>query len=544
MAADYDRLFQPSDGAEASDAAGTDFDIDGPPPMPPTPPMLSNLPKPNGQAAPPPMPVEWAPPNRPERPPMPVDYHRPVGAGEVTAAPDEANVFPDYDTDGPPPMPPSRPMLPNVPKPNGKPTPPPMPIDWTPPSQPESPPNRPESPVTPTESPPAAPCARSPVPPEHPRHARHSRPGPGDAPDPQPVQHAKSQHSHRAASPNGNGKAAGPSVLLGPPARTADGAPAETRRRPEPVAVQADPTPIIQRAPVTKPVSRRGWRRRVHTLTRINVGLSRDEKYEFELQNRIRRTVRGSYEIGVLGLKGGVGKTAVTAAVGSTFAQLRGDRILAVDANPVSGNLADRVGRQTTATIADLMANRALSHYNDVRAHTSINAVALEVLSAAEYNGARPRLGAEDWKRAIAMVPRYYNLVLADCGGDLVGPAARGVLAAASGLVIMSSATADGARQAAIALDWLRNNGFHDLLNRACVVVNHVAPRTSKKAADDVVRKFQECAPPGRVIVLPWDEHIAAGTEIHIDQLSAAYRRRITELAAALSDDFDRGERR
>jgi MinD-like ATPase involved in chromosome partitioning or flagellar assembly len=71
-----------------------------------------------------------------------------------------------------------------------------------------------------------------------------------------------------------------------------------------------------------------------------------------------------------------------------------------------------------------------------------------------------------------------------------------------------------------------------------------VAPETSKQAADDVVREFQQCVPPGRVIVLPWDEHIAAGTEIHVDQLSAAYRRRITELAAALSDDFDRSERR
>mgnify|MGYP006915279485 CR=1 FL=1 len=49
---------------------------------------------------------------------------------------------------------------------------------------------------------------------------------------------------------------------------------------------------------------------------------------------------------------------------------------------------------------------------------------------------------------------------------------------------------------------------------------------------------------PGRVVVLPWDKHIAAGSDIQFDLLSKTYQRRITELAAALSDDFDRLERR
>src|SRR5262249_30724300 len=120
--------------------------------------------------------------------------------------------------------------------------------------------------------------------------------------------------------------------------------------------------------PAAKLVPQRGWRRGVYALTRINFGLSRDEKYEIELRTRIRRRLRGSYEIGVVGLKGGAGKTTVTAALGSVFAQVRGDRILAVDADQAAGNLADRVGRQSAATIADLLANDALSHYNDIRA--------------------------------------------------------------------------------------------------------------------------------------------------------------------------------
>ena len=46
------------------------------------------------------------------------------------------------------------------------------------------------------------------------------------------------------------------------------------------------------------------------------------------------------------------------------------------------------------------------------------------------------------------------------------------------------------------------------------------------------------------VVVLPWDKHIAAGTEIQLDLLGRTFQRRILELAAGLSDDFDRLERR
>ena len=41
--------------------------------------------------------------------------------------------------------------------------------------------------------------------------------------------------------------------------------------------------------------------------------------------------------------KGGVGKTTITLALGSMFAMLRGDRVIAVDANPDAGNLAHRL---------------------------------------------------------------------------------------------------------------------------------------------------------------------------------------------------------
>ncbi|MGE2737417.1 ESX-1 associated ATP-binding protein EpsI N-terminal domain-containing protein [Mycolicibacterium vaccae] len=288
----------------------------------------------------------------------------------------------------------------------------------------------------------------------------------------------------------------------------------------------------------------RGWRHWLYVLTRINLGLSPDELYEMDLHARIRRNARDSYQIGVFGLKGGVGKTAVTVALGSALSTIRGDRILAIDADPDGGNLADRAGRQSAATIADLLSDKELHRYNDIRAYTSMNGANLEVLSSEEYSAARREFNDHDWKSATDIVSRYYNLVLADCGAGLFQPGARGVLSTVSGLVIVASASIDGARQAAITMDWLRQNGYQDLLGRSCVVINHVVPGKPNIDVEDLVQQFERHVTPGRVIVLPYDKHIASGTEIQIGLLGSTFSRRIVELAAALSDDFDRLERR
>ena len=290
--------------------------------------------------------------------------------------------------------------------------------------------------------------------------------------------------------------------------------------------------------------SQRGWRHWIYMLTRINLGLSPDEMYEMDLHARIRRNARDSYQIGVFGLKGGVGKTAVTVALGSALSRIRGDRILAIDADPDGGNLADRAGRQSAATIADLLTDKELHRYNDIRAYTSMNGANLEVLSSEEYSAARREFNDDDWKGATDIVSRYYNLVLADCGAGLFQPAARGVLSTVSGLVIVASASIDGARQAAITMDWLRQNGYQDLLGRSCVVINHVVPGKPNIDVEDLVQQFERHVPQGRVIVLPWDKHIASGTEIQLDLLGKEFERKVVELAAALSDDFDRLERR
>ncbi len=125
------------------------------------------------------------------------------------------------------------------------------------------------------------------------------------------------------------------------------------------------------------------------------------------------------------------------------------------------------------------------------------------MLSSEDYSGAQREFNDEDWKSATAVVSRYYNLVLADCGAGLFHKASRGVLSSVSGMVIVASASIDGARQAAITMDWMRQNGYQDLLGRSCVVINHVTPGKPNVDVEDLVQQFERHVPPGRVIVLP-----------------------------------------
>ena len=69
-----------------------------------------------------------------------------------------------------------------------------------------------------------------------------------------------------------------------------------------------------------------------------------------DLVSRVRTPVADGYHrVAVLSLKGGVGKTTVTVGLGATLASLRGDRVIAVDANPDRGTLSDKVRVQTPA---------------------------------------------------------------------------------------------------------------------------------------------------------------------------------------------------
>ena len=147
--------------------------------------------------------------------------------------------------------------------------------------------------------------------------------------------------------------------------------------------------------------------------------------------------VRTTFPIAVLNVKGGVGKTVVCETLGSVFADVRGDRVIAVDLDTDAGNLVDRHGRQSSMSLLDLASDTSVARYLDVRARISMNGSRLEVLAAPDYPRTDRRVERDDVLNVMAILRDHYSLVLMDCKSTLKSPVMEAVLREARALVIV-----------------------------------------------------------------------------------------------------------
>ncbi len=326
------------------------------------------------------------------------------------------------------------------------------------------------------------------------------------------------------------------------------------RRRPSGSDAPSVPTPAIrkplsvrrERTPggtaldgLTRPAeddgpTRLGWREAIHRVTGIDLGPGKDSAHEIGLRDRVRTPVGSAFPIAVLNLKGGVGKTAVVEALASTFAEVRDDRIIAVDMD--AGDLVDRHGRRSALSLADLVADGRVTRYLDVRAHTYMNSCGLEVLGLPEYAQSDWQLGRGDVVKTFSILRKHYSLVLVDCVKSLKSGVMAAVLPESQALVVVSSTSIDAIRKTRTTLDWLSNNGYRQLLRSTVLAVNHVEPTNLDTVA---ARELEDLsAHVAATVVLPFDRHLHEGKEIGLDKLSKDSRRCYLELAAALADMF------
>lgn len=284
-----------------------------------------------------------------------------------------------------------------------------------------------------------------------------------------------------------------------------------------------------------------GWRRVLHVATGglVNPGESTADAARRELIARVNQPLHGCYKIAMLSLKGGVGKTTMTTTLGSTFASLRGDRVIAVDANPDRGTLSQKVPLETTATVRHLLRDASrVRRYSDVRAYTSQGPSRLEILASEQDPAVSEAFSEIDYRRTVTLLEHFYNVVLTDCGTGLMHSAMKGVLDVADSLLIVSSASIDGARSASATIDWLDAHGYRDLVARSVAVINYVRRSSGNVDLDRVADHF--AARCRSVVRLPFDAHLEEGAEIELDKLGERTRTAMLELAATVADDFPR----
>jgi MinD-like ATPase involved in chromosome partitioning or flagellar assembly len=284
-----------------------------------------------------------------------------------------------------------------------------------------------------------------------------------------------------------------------------------------------------------------GWRRALYQVSGglVRAPQSAADRRRKDLVLRARTPVAGGHHrVAVLSLKGGVGKTTTTVGLGATLASLRGDRIIAVDANPDRGTLSDKLRLETAATVRDLLNEEdQIQRYADVRAYTTQSPSGLEVLASDRDPTVSVAFSDRDYEDVARVLEHYYSVSITDCGTGLLHSAMAGVLRLADQIVLVSSPSVDGARSASATLDWLAAHHYGDLVRGAVVVLSAIRPRS--KSAVDLARLEQHFAARCRAVVrIPYDAHLEEGAEVDLARLSRATADAYLVLAAEVGDGF------
>jgi MinD-like ATPase involved in chromosome partitioning or flagellar assembly len=292
---------------------------------------------------------------------------------------------------------------------------------------------------------------------------------------------------------------------------------------------------LIVRPRAARPTT--GWRGAVFSASggRLNPGVSEAEAARNVLLRRVRRQLPGAHQIAVSSLKGGVGKTTVSAVLGLTLAEHRGDRVVAVDANPDAGTLADRLTGEVGVTVRQMLENissidslTAVSHYTSLAGR-------LQVLASEQDPAMSEAFNRDEYERICAVLRRFYNIIITDSGTGLVHSAMEGTLALADSLVVVGAPTVDGASRASKTLDWLVVHGYGEQVADAVVVL--CCDRVSPEIDRERVREhfLARCR---AVVEVPFDPHLATGGRLDLGALREPTQLAFLELAALIADEF------
>ena len=281
-----------------------------------------------------------------------------------------------------------------------------------------------------------------------------------------------------------------------------------------------------------------GWRKTVHTLTGhlVNLGAGPAEQRLRDQIAAIGANIPGNYQIGIVSVTGGIGKTRTTAGIGTAFALYRTEPVVAIDANPTYGNLGRLIDPYATASIREFMADTQMVAYPKARSYTGKNPKGLEVL-AGNQNMANPLvLSAKLFTDTLSRTQRFYQLVLIDCGPDIEHPVMEGVFSAVDALVIVGAMNFDGAVAAEQTIDWLATRNAQELLSRSVVVLNDVYHCQNEKFVTKVRNSLGQRV--GAVKTIPWDAHLRDGAVLDFDALHRPTRLAYIDLAAWLAQGF------
>lgn len=300
------------------------------------------------------------------------------------------------------------------------------------------------------------------------------------------------------------------------------------------------PDRLLDPAHAVRPEPDGAWQHLVYTLSgrRINLGDSKRARARKALDRRIAAPLHGGAKfVPVLSRKGGVGKTTITTLLGMALADAREDRVIAVDANPDRGTLAERIGRSSGKTVRDLVrAHADVQGFNDISEIVARDHTRLDIIASDTDPHVSEAFNDSDYDAVADVAAHFYSLVLTDTGTGIVHSVMGATLARADQLIVVAGLSVDEARLASETLTWLESNGYADLVRSAVVVLNTARPGAALVRAGELQSHFQTRV--GHVVRVPYDAHIASGSAIVFRDLQPETREAARELAAIVVESL------
>ena len=272
------------------------------------------------------------------------------------------------------------------------------------------------------------------------------------------------------------------------------------------------------------------------TFHLVNVGDSYRVRERKALDARISKHFEGGTRfVPILTRKGGVGKTTITTLLGMALADVREDRIIAIDANPDRGTLAERIIKNTRATVRDVVTRApSITAFSEFQTLISRDETRLDVLASDTDPSVSEAFDEDDYNVVADIAERFYSVAVTDCGTGIVHSAMKATLQRADSIVIVSGGSVDEARLASETLTWLEANGYPELVSNAVVALNTSTQGTNLVKIEEIEAHFQSRV--REVVRIPYDPVLATGSVIRYRELAPITRNAARELAAIVVD--------
>jgi len=313
--------------------------------------------------------------------------------------------------------------------------------------------------------------------------------------------------------------------------------PAPLTTLPEPAeALTAERLIGVGRRTTIAPEGRWPWFVYTITFHLVNLGDSARVRERKVLDARIAKRFEGGTRfVPILTRKGGVGKTTITALLGMAMAEVRDEPVIAIDANPDRGTLAERVNKQTRATVRDAVLRAAsITTFDEFTELVSRDETGLDIIASDSDPLLSEAFNENDYNVVADLASRFYSLVLTDCGTGIVHSVMRATLQRADSIVVVSGGSVDEARLASETLTWLEANGYGELVRNSIVAINTGTQGTNLVKLEEIEAHFQTRV--REIVRIPYDTHLAAGSVIDFKQIAPITRDAARELAALVAD--------